>query len=163
MADQLTTGNFLSQIPLNIPNVPILAAQMFIYATDVFDIDAGASVTKSINIEADADFLIMKTVANYSGNTTLTPNAGITVNIMDTGDGRNLNSAPVLLANYAGTASLPYVWTVPRRVRASSVLQLTFKNISGAKISGFQFAFSGPKLWYPSNAYGTMGGATNQP
>lgn len=108
----------------------------YAYQALVTTLAAGAQGTDNVQIEADANFYWTKTSAFgliADDAPTVAP-AGVipsvTVQINDTGSGRNLFNEAVPLSAIGGQAGLPFVLDYPRLVMRNSTLQFTFTNIS---------------------------------
>lgn len=126
----------------------------YIYITDPITLSAGDSGTRTINIEADADFIWLKTsyFATIGGgaqtdSTRVIPlvRAGVT----DSGSGRNLQNTPVPLNAFAGHDGLPFNLSQPRVFAARSSINVMLNNFSDAtEYEAIQLAFIGYKKFY---------------
>ena len=125
----------------------------YTYATIPVSIAAGASVSTSIQIEADSNFEILKRMifgswsAVESSAVPLTYGTLLTVQMTDTGSGRNLFNTPVIAANAFGTAQFPFVMQQTKIFSARSVIAFTLSNLSGVDYHNVQLAFSGRKIF----------------
>jgi hypothetical protein len=114
---------------------------------------AGATLTTALNIQADADFLILNQTfsanqlnASYASAAELTaPNVSIFMN--DTGSGNALMDNPVPVAELFGNARLPFVLPQPRRLAAKATLQVQAINNDPANGFNISLAFNGVKLY----------------
>lgn len=115
----------------------------FIYSTPAPIIIApGAAVVSNITVEADADFQIMKTCYTAQDNATLGAGSAQTdstriiplcsIQIRDTGSGRDMFSQAVSLTSIFGTGQLPYIWNQPKILAARSIMQLTVTSLVAA-------------------------------
>lgn len=123
----------------------------YIYSASVSALAAAASLTDQVNIEADANFVIVKAAyfADLAGAVQTEDSRVIPlvrVQINDTGSGRNLQNQAVPIASLAGHEGLPLVWPVPRTFKAKSTINVTFTNFSSATTyTNVELAFIGYK------------------
>lgn len=110
------------------------------------------NVPFSINIQADADFLILN--QTYDANTAnAARNAGtivipnIDVLLIDTGSGYQLMDQAVPVNTIFGTGEFPYVLPQPKLMPAKSTLQVLVSNFDAAAGYNLQLVFSGVKLY----------------
>lgn len=156
-------------LPYGAPQIPPVSMQAFTYNTEPLNIARGGQATASVQIDADADFWVYSFVVGYSSITVDTDivrpyemykpaQLPLLVNIKDTGDGKDINKNEVYVGSIAGDATEPYILQIPRRVRATAVLQIQFRNVSAdIDVTGLQFTLGGNKIYYPSDAFGTRG------
>ena len=113
----------------------------------------GSQLQDIISIEADANFYWTKTTVFglIGGAAPTAAPAGVipaaTVQINDTGSGRNIFNEPVPLSDIAGQAGLPFVMDYPRLVMRNSTLQVTFTAISSQAYSDIYLTFVGFKVY----------------
>ena len=122
-----------------------LALDDYSYSTIPTLIPLGQSVSLSIQIEADSDFEILKRMC-YVGNV-LNTTALLTVQMTDTGSGRNLFNTPVIISNAFGTAQFPFIMQQTKIFSARSVIALTVANLGDADVPNCQLTFSGRKIF----------------
>ncbi len=100
-------------------------------------------ITQNISIQADSHFVcrylnittyISAASAPIVVNTGL---AALTINLFDTGSGRNMLDSPQAIQNLcggvaagAGNGSLPFIFPEPWLIVASAVVQITLANLS---------------------------------
>jgi hypothetical protein len=109
----------------------------FIYVVRVSALAAGASASASINIEANSDFVWVKTcynadVAGAAQNEDSRTIPLVRASITDSGSGVNLQNSPVPVSAMAGHEGLPQVLSQPRTFSANSNVSFTFSNYSAA-------------------------------
>lgn len=113
----------------------------------------GAQLQDIISIEADANFYLTKMAATGligDAAPTAAPFGvipAVSVQINDTGSGRNLFNEPVPLASIGGQAGLPFVLDYPRLVQRNSTLQVTFANLSTQAYSDIFLTLIGFKVY----------------
>lgn len=110
------------------------------FFTNIASVDslaAGASQSVNVNIDADSEFVLLKMAyfADIAGaaqteGTQVVPL--VTVELVDSGSGRYLQSAPVPIDSTAGRGELPFVLPVPRSFSPNSTIRVTFTNYSNA-------------------------------
>lgn len=134
-----------------------VARDLYVYQEDfaVANLVAGASVNGSIEIQADSDFVWLKSA--YAADLAGAPQTAdgrviplVSIQIVDTGSGRNLleNAAPV--PSVFGTGELPFVNPIPRLFFARSTIQLQLTNYSAGSDYGLRLSFIGYKA-YPQD------------
>lgn len=109
----------------------------YTYVAKVSTLAAAASLTDTVTIEADSDFVWVKAsyFADIAGaaqtqSTFVVPLVTLVIN--DSGSGRNLQNEAVPLDSIAGRGLLPFVLPVPRQFKARSSINFTFANYSAA-------------------------------
>lgn len=124
----------------------------FIYEAAVVAIATGASVNDVINIEADSDFILQKLTysADLAGvaqleSTRIVPN--VTVQITDTGSGRQLMQNPIPIPSFFGSGELPFILPNPRLFMRNSTLQVAFTSFEAAATPDIELAFIGYKIY----------------
>lgn len=127
----------------------------FINSLTVDPLNAGLSATRTIQIEADSDFLALK-LTYFAYLTTLaaiTESARIIplvrIQIQDTGSGRNLFNQAVPIPALFGTGELPYIIPMKegRMFKSNSGITFTLTNFSAATNYGIDLTLSGIKTW----------------
>lgn len=129
----------------------------FIYMAKVSSLAAGASATSQINIEANSDFVWLKTayMADIAGaaqteSTRVIPLAR--VSITDSGSGVNLQNLPVPISSLAGHEGLPLNLSQPRVFSANSIATFTFSNYSDSTTyANIEIALIGYRKLYFTN------------
>lgn len=109
----------------------------YVYGARFQAVAAGIAQTSTINIEADSDFVLVKMAlfgdlagAVQTDSTRVIPLG--TLQLLDTGSGRNLFSTPIPVDSIFGNGQLPFVLPIPREFKAKASIQLTFTNFSAA-------------------------------
>ena len=128
------------------PAAPALREEFFSYGTTFLALANGAALTQSIQIQADSDFELQKLTC-FDG----TPNGQgghplATIQLIDTGTGRQLFNTPQLIPTVFGTGELPFILPVTRLFTANSVLQVQVSNLSGAQMDLY-LSFLGAKIY----------------
>lgn len=129
------------------------AKLLYTYSADSGQIAAGATATDKISIEADSDFVIVKQSMHVSdgagaaitGAGKILPN--VTVQIIDTGSGRQFFDDEQPVGNLFGTGEIPFILPVQQLVRANSVLRVNFTSFEAAANRRVQLSFIGYKLY----------------
>lgn len=124
----------------------------FIYGINALAIAPAANVNANIQIQADSDFKLIKlslmadiAAASQTASTLVIPNA--TVQIVDTGSGRQLFSQPIPLGALFGTGALPHILPVPRIFKARTNIALQFANYDAAVTYNIRMSFEGSKIF----------------
>lgn len=132
-------------------NVQIIE-DYFVYQLDFTALTGGTTANSSIQIQADSDFKWVKSsyhanIANGTQTDSSRVIALATINITDTGSGRQLMSAPVPIEDIFGTGLLPYILPVPRIFRARSTISVSLANFTAATTYNIRLSFIGTKLF----------------
>ena len=124
----------------------------YTYEAGVDAIAVGASANDVINIEADADFILQKLTfyadiagAAQTSGTRIVPN--VTVQITDTGSGRQLMSNPIPIPAIFGSGELPFILPNPRLFRKNSTIQIAFTSFEAAITPDVLLCFIGYKIY----------------
>src|SRR5437016_11139435 len=109
----------------------------FIYESEFGTLAGGDVILNIVNIDADSDFVWVKTsfenMPNAGGTTpgrieSLLTIPNVLVAINDPLSGRYLQNKPVPINNFAGRAGLPTVLSIPREFKAKSGINITCSN-----------------------------------
>lgn len=144
---------FLGLVPRELWNT---FKQFFIYELDFLPLNANATATGQVQIQADSHFLCVAGVALVTNTTNTTvinseSNAsasGKLVSITDAGSGSPLTSLPVALDSWFGTGQRPAVWPIPKLFRAAGAISVTIQDIFAAQ-HNIRFSFWGIRI-YPN-------------
>lgn len=128
----------------------------FIYELDFLPLNANATATGSIQIQADSHFLCVAGVAlvTITANTTIINSesnasaSGKLVTIVDAGSGAPLTQVPVALDNWFGTGQRPAIWAIPKLFKASGSINVTIQDIFAAQ-HNVRLSFWGIRI-YPN-------------
>lgn len=122
----------------------------YTYEAQALALAAGANATDTINIESDSNFILQKltafadlAAAAQTESTRVIPL--VSVQLTDTGSGRNLMSNPIPIPSLFGTGALPFVLQNPRIFMRNTTIQVVFTNFSAATAYNVRLAFSGYK------------------
>ena len=105
-----------------------------------------------INIEADSVFILEKLSfqadiagAAFTDSTRVIPN--VSVQLTDTGSGRQLMQNPIPIPSIFGWGELPFVLDHPRKFERNSTIQVAFANFDAAVAYNVRLAFIGYKIY----------------
>lgn len=103
-----------------------------------------------IPMDTDSDFVFtyISGAAVLNGETTLTLNPAILLQIFDQSSGRNYFNAPVPMGIIAGYAGFPFLLTSPRVVRARTTLTVTAIAAQNVIFNTFALSFGGSRIFY---------------
>lgn len=115
------------------------------YGANFLPIAAGATETRTISIQADADFIILYAVmvATTQDNLTPLPFAPALVNLRDNSDGASLTNSPTHVEAVFGDAKRPGIFSIPYYLRANSGLAVELQNLDPVNARNFRFTFYG--------------------
>jgi len=132
-----------------------VARDFYVYEEDFALLAAGATANGSIEVQADSDFILQK--LNYFADVEAAAQEDatrviplVTLQLIDTGSGRNLFESPVAIPSLFGTGELPFVLPIPRVFFARSTIALQVTNFSAGTTYGLRLSFIGYKA-YPRN------------
>lgn len=124
----------------------------FIYSTGRFALGVGASLTQNINLQADADFELLKLTfsadiagALINNNTYPIPNA--TVLITDTGSGRQISNVAIPIEAILGIGKEPFILSAPRLFTARSTIAITLISFEAATAYNISINLIGNKIF----------------
>lgn len=139
-------------IQMNGQKPKYISKDFFVYQLDFAAIAAAGVGTGSIQIQADSDFRLEKTVyfasiaaATQTDSSRVIPS--MTAVIIDTGSGRQLSSAAMPIASLFGTAQDPFIWETPHIFQARSTLTINVANFDAAATYVLRLSFMGTKLY----------------
>ncbi|MES9859177.1 MAG: hypothetical protein ABW166_21705 [Sedimenticola sp.] len=124
----------------------------YVYQEDFLALASGGSATGSINIQADSDFVVQKlnyfadiAVAAQTDSSRIIPL--VTVQITDSGSGRNLMEAPLPIPSMFGTGELPFILPQPKLFLARSTITLSVTNFSASTTYNLRLSLLGYKVF----------------
>ncbi len=125
-------GLYLDFLPPNLRGNP---RDYFVYGVDFLNIAAGATQTQTFVVQNDSDFLIVDLagveVDPVAEETPLPPSA-LTIQITDSGSGRNLQNRALGYPTVVGTGQLPAYMPYPKFIDRASEVSVTVVNNHGA-------------------------------
>ncbi len=136
----------------NFEHVDRTRRDFYIYEAEALAIAPAGSANDIINIEADSDFILQKfayesdiAAAAYVLNTTPVPL--ITIQLIDSGSGRQLMQNPIPVSSFMGNGQLPFILPNPRKFLRNSTIQVAFTNFDAAVTYNIRLAFIGYKIY----------------
>ena len=137
------------------PNREILAIDTYAYTVERFNTGAPISTTTAfalpIVMDSDSDFVCtyFSACAVATGQTTITANPSISVQISDKSTGRNYFNAPAPCPLIAGQMGFPFLLTSPRVIKPRTTLSVAFTALeAGATFDLFAFVMHGARIFY---------------
>ncbi len=124
----------------------------FLYGLDFGTIAANGNATGNIQIQADSDFTWLASTyfAFSDGDPVQTVSdrlyPSITMQITDSGSGRQLFNIALPVTSFAGDGALPYPLTTPRVFKARSNVQFAVSNLAASATRLF-FTLHGQKVF----------------
>lgn len=135
-------------------NKVYVSRDLYTYEEDFAEADlvAGQTLNGSIEIQADSDFVWTKgayfaTVAGGAQTNDSRVVPLVSLQLIDTGSGRNLMETATPVPSVFGTGELPFVLPVPRLFFARSTIQVQVTNFSAATDYGLRLSFIGYKAY----------------
>ena len=135
-------------------NVDRTRRDFYIYEAESLGLVPGGNSNDIINIEADSDFLLQKfayqtdiAAAAYTFQNTPIPN--ISIQLIDSGSGRQLMQNPIPVSSFMGNGQLPFILPNPRKFLRNSTIQVAFTSFeAGAGTTyNIRLAFIGYKIY----------------
>lgn len=139
---------FLGLIPRELWKRP---KDFFVYScsmTGAAPLPASDQASRDIQIDANADFLIVAGVRTFRDTATkaIIADPAATVTMTDSGSGRQLQNEAVDIENLFGTAQLPATWPFPKLIAASATLTVNVFNLI-ATAADVRISFLGFKIF----------------
>ena len=138
--------------PHNFEQVDRTRRDFYIYEAEALAIAPAGSANDIINIEADSDFILQKfayeadiAAAAFTFNTKPLPL--ITIQLIDSGSGRQLMQNPIPVTSFMGDGQLPFILPNPRKFLRNSTIQVAFTNFDAAVTYNIRLAFIGYKIY----------------
>ncbi len=148
IASQIRAQNDANN-PESVDNV---RRDFYTYEAEALLLASGGSANDVINIEADSDFIMQKLSFQaddaggaFTDSTRLIPN--VSVQLVDTGSGRQLMQNPIPIPSIFGWGELPFVLDNPRKFLRNSTIQVAFTNFDAAVTYNIRLAFIGYKIY----------------
>jgi hypothetical protein len=130
----------------------VLSKDFYVYQSSVASIAAAANASDQINIQADSYFILQKLTffadiagAAQTDSSRVLPL--VSMQITDTGSGRQVFGGEVPIPSIFGSGSLPFILPNPRKFAANSTIALTFTNFSAATTYRLFVQFIGTKVY----------------
>ena len=133
-------------------NVSDFRRDFYIYEAESLALASGGTSNDVINIEADSDFILQKMtyeadIAAAAYTFTTNPIPLITIQIIDSGSGRQLMQQPIPVNSFMGDGKLPFYLPNPRKFLRNSTIQVAFVNFDAAIVYNIRLAFIGYKVY----------------
>lgn len=134
------------------PNESGVIKDFYVYEEDFFTLVAGASKTGSVNVQADSDFVLQKLTysADINGGAVTDSSRVIplvTVQITDTGSGRNVMETAVPVTNVFGSGEIPFILPQPKLFLARSTISISVANYSSNTTYNLRLSLIGHKIF----------------
>lgn len=134
----------------------IVAKDFYVYTETFTGLTSGTSQSGNIDIQADSDFQLQKLTVSafgeletqYTVSDEILPS--VTIQITDSGSGRNLFENAIPVPNVFGNGRLPFILPTPKIFPARSTITLNVSNFatdSGADVDRIDFSFIGYKIF----------------
>ncbi len=133
-------------------NVKRERTDFYVYEAEALALVTLAAATDIITIEADSNFVLQK--FNYSADIagaaftdSTRPIPLVSIQLTDTGSGRNLMANPIPIPSIFGTGQLPFILPNPRVFMRNSTIQVAFVNFGAVVTYNIRLAFIGYKIY----------------
>jgi hypothetical protein len=122
----------------------------YVYNVNFAALAPAGIATANVAVEADANFILVKlsgfadiAAAAQTYNTRVVPL--VTLQITDTGSGRQLFNGDTAWSNVVGWGEIPYILPVARKWKANSTIRVQATNFDVAATYNLRLSFSGIK------------------
>lgn len=124
----------------------------FVYGVGPLSVAAGSTAQGSIQIQADSLFQWERAayyadIANAAFLDSTRPIPNVSVQIVDSGSGRQLFQTPQPVASVFGTGELPFLLPTPRWFKPNSQIQIQLTNFDAAVTYNIRLSFIGSKIF----------------
>jgi hypothetical protein len=134
------------------PSDAQIKKDFYVYEEDFSAVTSGSTATGNINIQADSDFVLQKltffadiAAAAQTDSSRVIPL--MTVQIKDTGSGRDLIESSAPVSNIFGSGRLPFILPTPKLFLARSTIAITVDNFDAAVTYNLRLSFVGYKVF----------------
>ena len=124
----------------------------YVYQATFLALAGASSANGTIQIEANSDFVVQKlsfaadiAAAVQTDSTRVLPL--VTIQLTDTGSGRQYMNEQVPITALFGNGQLPFILPNPRFMAANSVLQIAVTNLTAATTYNLYLSFIGFKYY----------------
>jgi hypothetical protein len=131
---------------------PAQRRDFFVYALRFLSLGAGGTLTSQFQIQADSDFELQKLscFADIAGaaqteSTRVLPL--VTLQVTDTGTGRQAFLEPVPIPAIFGDGRIPFILPVTKVFSKNASVAVTLANFSAATAYNLRLAFIGAKIF----------------
>lgn len=131
---------------------PAQRRDFFVYDIDFLAIAPGATSNGQIQIQADSDFELQKltqfsdiAVADQTESTRVLPL--VTIQVTDTGTGRQMFNAPVPIAALFGDGRIPFILPTAKIFTQNASVAFTLSNYSAATTYNVRLQLIGAKIF----------------
>lgn len=145
----MTIKHLPSYVQFLPPHLRKNAKEGFMYSAVAIPLAAAGTVVATVAIQNDSDFLWVDTrgvCRDPAAVQTIFPNPAVTIQVNDSGSGRNVFQAPLDWVAVVGTAQLPGEFSYPYLAEKAGVLTITFVNL-GAQAYDIRCALGGFKVF----------------
>lgn len=122
----------------------------YVYNVEFLALAALGQATANVAVEADANFILVKlsgfadiAAAPQTYNARVVPL--VSLQITDTGSGRNLLNGNTAWSNIVGWGEIPYILPIRRKWKANSTIRVQVTSFDPASIYNLRLSFSGIK------------------
>ena len=135
-----------------VPAVPAKLRDFFVYEIEFASLAAAASATGQIQIQADSDFEVQKlcqfsdiAAAVQTEDSRVLPL--VTIQITDSGTGRNMFSAPVPIPSLFGDGRIPFILPTTKLFSKNASVSFVVANFSAATTYNLKLQLIGAKIF----------------
>lgn len=121
----------------------------FSYSAEFLPLSANATQQVDVNIQSDADFLVMVGVRQVTNtaNTTFFTTAPFLIQLLDSGSGRLFSDKFVHIENIVPQATQPFYWPFPKLIYAGAVLSTRLQNLDATNAYNVRITYHGFKIF----------------
>ena len=124
----------------------------FVYMASFPALVGGTTVSVTIPIQSDSDFLWMGTsLTVFTAANVLDAAPDLVFSVIDSGSGRQLQSAPMPVLGNTGTGQWPFTLPEPKLFVGNGSIQVTVTDRSAVNKAQVDFSFLGYKIFYTAS------------
>lgn len=123
----------------------------FVYTINFLNLGAGSTQSSNLQIEADSDFKLVKLAQfsdiGYDQDRSSYVIPLVTIQITDTGSGRQLFNTPTPIPSLFGSGEIPFILPVARIFKARSSVAIQVNNFSTSSAYNLRLSLIGTKIF----------------
>ena len=124
----------------------------YVYDAEALALAPAGVANDIINIESDSDFILQKMtyeadIAAAAFTFTTRPIPLVTIQLIDSGSGRQMMQNAIPISSFMGNGELPFILPNPRKFLSNTTIQIAFTNFDAAVTYNIRLAFIGYKIY----------------
>jgi hypothetical protein len=131
---------------------PRIRRDFFVYGANFVNVAAQSQAQTAVQIQADSDFELQKltffadeALADQTDSSRVLPL--MTIQLVDTGTGRQLFNTPIAIPSIMGDGKIPFILPTTKVYAANSSVTVAVANYSGASSYNLRVSLIGTKIF----------------